>query len=179
MKRNIWIFAVIAIFLLVTLWVNVQGRIDSDLSKTTDKNSVSDRQLLELGKVQLKTILGEPILFSNTQTHLTLINFWATWCPPCQAEIPHLIDLHERYALKGLKIVGISMDDSVALVIPFARSKGMSYEVAMGTDLFLGLFGGVRSIPTTYLINDRYEIVEVITGYNSLSTLERKILKYL
>jgi thiol-disulfide isomerase/thioredoxin len=89
---------------------------------------------------------------------VVLLNFWATWCAPCQVEMPTFVGWQTKYGPQGLQIIGISMDDDPSLVRAAYRKLKLTYPVAMG-DVKLGdLYGGVLGLPITFLI-DRHGVI--------------------
>jgi thiol-disulfide isomerase/thioredoxin len=107
---------------------------------------------------------GNVVSTAALRGKVVLINFWATWCPPCREEIPELIDLANRYK-DGLQVVGISMDDAdAAQVKDFATRMGMNYPVVMGGREIITPYGGVPGLPTTYVINRDGRIVQKHVG---------------
>ena len=83
-----------------------------------------------------------------------VVDFWATWCPPCRAEIPGYIEMQQELGDEGLVIVGVSLDeDGPAVVQQFAEQMGINYEIVMGDRAMVEAFGGVQVIPTTFLID--------------------------
>lgn len=97
---------------------------------------------------------------------VVMLNFWATWCGPCKQEIPDFIELQKEYGDQGFEIVGISLDQpgQEAVVKGFVRQKGMNYDVLFDDGSLAQAYGGVRSIPTTFLINREGEIVSSQVG---------------
>ena len=90
---------------------------------------------------------------------VVLLNFWATWCAPCQVEMPSFVDWQQKYGPRGLQVIGISLDDDPALVRSLNSKLKLNYPVAMG-DVKLGdLYGGVLGLPVTYLI-DRHGMIQ-------------------
>lgn len=110
---------------------------------------------------------------------VVLLNFWATWCAPCQIEIPRFAEWQTRYKAEGLEIIGISMDDDAAPVESLLRKLKVNYPMVMG-DEKLGLqYGGVLGLPVTYLI-DRKGIVRAhYKGEADLNRMEADIRKLL
>lgn len=85
---------------------------------------------------------------------VVLINFWATWCPPCVEEIPILVELQNRYRDQGLIVLGISMDEGPwDAVLEFSRKRHVEYPLRAGNDAISKQFGGVESLPATLLVN--------------------------
>lgn len=87
-----------------------------------------------------------------------LLEFWATWCPPCRKSIPHLNEIHAKYKDRGLMVVGVT-DEPNALIKKFQKDVPMDYAVATDTGGRLNEKMGVSSIPTAFLINKSGEIV--------------------
>ena len=113
--------------------------------------------------LQLKDLDGKEVALSDLKGKVVFVNFWATWCGPCQDEIPTLIDLQNQYASKGFTVVGIAMDEEgKSVVAPFVAKelydvKGqkvhINYPVLLGTDEAGEKFGGILGYPTSFLIS--------------------------
>ena len=105
-------------------------------------------------------------LISTAQLHgkVVLVNFWATWCPPCQEEIPEMMELQKEFQAK-LEIIGVSMDDGPPDgVKQFAQKIGMNYPVVMGSDALSEEYGGVPALPTTYVVDPQGRVVQKHVG---------------
>ncbi len=114
--------------------------------------------------VHLTDLDGQPISSADWRGKVTLVNFWATWCPPCRAEIPELIKLQEKYR-DQLQIVGISEDDAPADVVKaFVTANKMNYRVAMTTPEVEKAFPGVAALPTTYVVDKHGNVVQRHVG---------------
>jgi thiol-disulfide isomerase/thioredoxin len=101
----------------------------------------------------LTTLDGRHITSDDLKGKVVLMNFWATWCPPCRAEIPDLMELQSRYRDK-LVIIGVSEDDPpIDTVTKFVADEKMNYPVAMSTDALRKIFRGVVALPTTFVID--------------------------
>jgi cytochrome c biogenesis protein CcmG/thiol:disulfide interchange protein DsbE len=108
---------------------------------------------------QVKDLNGKPVNTADWKGKAVLLNFWATWCPPCREEIPALIALQKKYEGR-LVIVGVSEDeDSPDAVLKFANRLGINYQVVMSTPEIVGKWGGVEALPTTFLVNSQGRVV--------------------
>jgi cytochrome c biogenesis protein CcmG/thiol:disulfide interchange protein DsbE len=123
----------------------------------------------------------EMLKLSDYRGKVVVVDFWATWCPPCRKGIPDLIELKKKYGDKDFEIIGISLDKisrggkTAQDVVPFIKQYGINYPIVWGTMQTTQLFGGVRAIPTTFFIDKSGKIRDKIEGLASISTLENKI----
>jgi thiol-disulfide isomerase/thioredoxin len=115
---------------------------------------------------------GRPVHSAALKGKVILVNFWATWCPPCRAEIPDLIKLQDKYRDK-LVILGISEDEiPPAEVKAFATNMKMNYAVAMTTPELKKIFRGVSALPTTFVIDPEGKLVRKHVGLLSAPETE-------
>jgi peroxiredoxin len=113
---------------------------------------------------------GKKMTLSELKGKRVVLDFWATWCPPCRREIPHFIQLAKDIPSSDLCIVGISREDEAKLN-GFAQEEGINYPIASAKDL-PAPYSDVRSIPTTFFI-DRHGIIQTVAvGYHDLATLK-------
>jgi thiol-disulfide isomerase/thioredoxin len=107
---------------------------------------------------------GQPISTAAYHGKVVLINFWATWCPPCNEEIPEMITLADKYK-DNLQIIGVSMDDDPPeKVRAFARAHNMNYPIVMGSDKLSEEYGGVDALPTTFVLDTNGRVVQKHMG---------------
>jgi len=113
----------------------------------------------------LKDVNGQTVRLSDYRGKVVLLDFWATWCGPCQIEIPWFMDLERRNKDKGFAVLGVSMDDEGWEVVkPFLAQLGVNYRVVIGNDETSQLYGGVDALPTTFLIDRAGKIAAVHVG---------------
>jgi thiol-disulfide isomerase/thioredoxin len=119
---------------------------------------------------------GKPVKSSDFAGKVVILDFWATWCPPCKAEIPGFIELQEKYRDKGLVIVGVSLDEQgPAVVKPFMQQFKINYPIVMGDEKTAQDFGGVTAIPTTFIIDKAGNIVKKHVGFAPKENFEKEI----
>lgn len=105
-----------------------------------------------------------------------LVNFWATWCPPCLEEIPDLIALHDKYSKTKLAVIGIAMDyRDPKQVTEFADSMFISYPIVLGDANIAAQIGEVQGLPTSYLFNPEGKIVAYQVGALTKAAVEKYI----
>lgn len=104
--------------------------------------------------LELTDLDGNTISLAAFKGRVVIIDFWATWCPPCREAIPDLIDLKKQYGGQGLEVVGISLDDNGARILPrFVHDFGINYPVVIGTEEIASAFGGILGLPTTFIVD--------------------------
>jgi peroxiredoxin len=123
------------------------------------------------GKVtKLAELRGRPVV----------IDFWATWCRPCRASMPHLNAMHDRYRSRGLAVIGLSVDDGDAQYVrEFGDKLGIRFKLALADEKVLADYGPIRSIPTTFFINRSGQIVRRVVGYIDEETLDSYVQEIL
>jgi len=115
---------------------------------------------------------GAMVKAGGYQGKAMLINFFATWCPPCRKEIPSLIQLQKDYGAKGFTVIGISTDQGGAgLVDKFAQKMEINYPVLLSDSETPTAFGGILGIPTSFLVNKEGNVVKRYDGYVDHQTL--------
>ena len=127
-------------------------------------------------ELTLKDLNGRTIRLSKYHGKVVLINFWATWCPPCRAEMPDLIRLQREHAKDGLQIIGITYErESKARVRRFAGRIKVNYPIILGTPEIKGRFSPDEILPLTVVINRDGQVVEVIRGILLRQEFDEKI----
>jgi len=112
------------------------------------------------------SVKGQPLSSESLKGSVVLLDFWATWCPPCRESIPHLAELHRKYGKQGLVIVGMSVDEGgERLVKEYAASHSIPYAIVMASDKIISEYG-VRALPVLYIVDKNGLIREQIMGFS-------------
>lgn len=129
---------------------------------------------------KLKDVEGKVVTSESFKGKVVVVDFWATWCPPCRAEIPGYIELQKKYGKDGLVIVGISLDQKGPSVVkPFMEKFGINYPIVMGDDEISAAFGGMDAIPTTFIIDRAGIIRDRKVGSEPTEDYEKRLLAIL
>jgi peroxiredoxin len=126
----------------------------------------------------LPDINGKVSSLSDYEGKVVILDFWATWCPPCKREIPDFIDLQKQFGSKGVQVVGIGLDEPGKLAA-FARQYGMNYPVLVGNQEIAANYGGIEGIPTTFIIDRSGKIVSSFVGYRPAQVFVDEVKKLL
>ena len=165
------IFLIVAAALALAAYVsilhrrNLAGSLHSDATVTHMRAPEFSLTDLSGNKLDLATYRGKVVL----------LDFWATWCAPCRAEIPRLVDLQNRYRDRGLRIIGISLDDDAKPVAKFYEQFKIDYPVAMGDADLAERYGGILGLPVSFLIGCDGRIYVKHTGETDVSLMEQEI----
>lgn len=115
---------------------------------------------------ELHTLDGQPISLAGLRGQVVLINFWATWCPPCRAEMPGFQRVYEAKRDRGFTVIGLSTDvGGRGTVEKFLAERGITYPVAMASAKVVRDFGGSNMLPTSYLIDRQGRIRHTVRGF--------------
>lgn len=182
--------AVILTFILIVgLGLTLQSCSESDGTETQDSQTVQERssqpetqwgQNTRAPDFTLTDSRGKKISLSDYRGQVVILDFWATWCGPCRMEIPGFVKLRDKYNDKGFEIIGISLDQQGWKVVkPFMKEYKMNYPVVLGNRQIAAAYGGIRAIPTTFIINKEGQVVDKIIDFKPESYFEDAITKLL
>ena len=124
---------------------------------------------------KVKDLDGKDLSLEAAKGKVVLLNFWATWCGPCRAEIPSLIELQNRYKDR-LQIIGMVVDDDDENAIrEFVKSEAINYPVALTTDQVRFAYGGIAALPTVFVINTGGRVVQKHVGLFNPALYETEV----
>ncbi|MEW5814549.1 MAG: TlpA disulfide reductase family protein [Spirochaetota bacterium] len=130
----------------------------------------------------LEALSGKKISLSSLKGKVVLLNFWATWCPPCREEMPSMELLYKKLHKEGLEIVAVDLQEEKKQVQKFAADNGLTFQILLDTTGRVGASYGARSIPTSYIIDKNGIVLAGVVGGRDWHTPEllsmfRELLK--
>lgn len=164
-SKRLIIYGVVA---LALLGLYLAGRRTARKPKPTASGNVAP-------DFTITDIDGKKLALSDYRGKVVLLDFWATWCTPCRAEIPHFVEMQQKYGPQGFQVVGISMDDDAKPVREFAKEYKMNYPVAVGDDKLAESFGGVLGLPVNFIIGCDGRIVKKFVGATQDSAFDKEV----
>lgn len=144
------------------------SKIENSAQVQKDDNKAPDFTLLN--------VAGEKVTLSDYKGKVVILDFWATWCGPCRKGIPDLISIQNDYK-DDVVVIGISLDqqNTKARVPSFVKSMGINYPIVYFNNKVINDFGGVRAIPTTFIIDQKGNIVNKMIGLYPRSAYEEQL----
>ena len=179
MKRNR-----LLLFLgLVLVFIATGIRACSPMKQKAAANEKADPKTFKTAPdVTFKGLDGKEVSLASLKGKVVVVNFWATWCEPCQIEIPWMIEFQKKYADKGFTILGAAMDEEGASVVgPYLQKEkfdvdgqklSINYPIVLGSDEVGDKFGGILGLPTSYVITRDGKIAKHIMGLVNHDDLE-------
>jgi thiol-disulfide isomerase/thioredoxin len=130
--------------------------------------------------IKVVTTSGQPVTLENYKGYVLMIDFFASWCHPCEKSIPNLIDLKNKYGKQGLQVLGLSVDQDKDELVDFITPKKVNYPVALADEELQTKYG-IRSLPLLVLVDKKGNVVDIFLGIadESLKNLEPAINKLL
>jgi thiol-disulfide isomerase/thioredoxin len=162
MKKVLIIISTVVVLIGLTVYLDHATRLPNkpSLSMTTAASTPVSKPAPDL---KLKDLDDKDLALADLKGKVVFVNFWATWCGPCQDEIPSLIEMQNKYAGKGFTVLGIAMDDEgKSVVAPFVAKEKyevngqkllINYPIVIGSDEAADKFGGILGYPTSFLIS--------------------------
>ena len=172
------------IFLVIILALSVNTfSADNNGNKVKYNNTVSNVDIPAVDKAPdfaLKSFDGKTVKLSDYKGKVVIIDFWATWCPPCRKGIPDLISIQDEYK-KDVVIIGISLDGEKTIkdVPGFVKSYAINYPIVYGNEKVVNDYGGIEGIPTAFVVDKKGNIVDKHVGLVQKDTYISKIKELL
>ncbi len=174
--------------MLAILSVNIIGCNKSDDKnlnlkfKNTENTSIAENNINMIDSKDkapdfaLKNLEGRTVKLSDFKGKIVIIDFWATWCPPCRKGIPDLISIQNDYK-KDVVVIGISLDGEKTIkdVPGFSKNYGINYPVVYGGEKVVADYGGIQGIPTTFVIDKEGYIIDHHVGLVPMEVYVNKI----
>jgi cytochrome c biogenesis protein CcmG/thiol:disulfide interchange protein DsbE len=110
---------------------------------------------------------------------VVLLTYWATWCAPCQMEIPRFVDWQRTLGPRGFEVIAVSMDDDAGPVTQLMKRRNVNYPVVMGDARLAKLYGGILGLPVNFLIDRKGTVQAVWQGESNLESMHARILEML
>jgi thiol-disulfide isomerase/thioredoxin len=166
--RNIPVIKKINLFLVLTIvLIFTTGITDFCYAESNTPDKKITKKGKKLPKFSLKSaITGKTVRANDFEGKILLINFFATWCPPCRMEIPSLIELQRHYKPKGFSVIGMSVDQGGPRIVKrMGKRMGVNYPFLMANSKLTRDFGGVVGIPVSFLVDRQGYVVKSYNGY--------------
>jgi thiol-disulfide isomerase/thioredoxin len=145
---------------------------------TGELKSAGQRKLAP--NFSLKDADGNAVNLTDYRGKVVLVNFWATWCGPCEAEIPWFIEFEKKYKDQGFAVLGVSMDDDGwKSVRPYVASHKINYRIMIGSEVVSQQFGEIDSLPTSFMLDREGRIASNHVGLVDKVDYQNEIVKLL
>src|SRR5665811_2003464 len=143
-------------------------------------NLKSETQRKQAPNFSLKDANGNPVNLSDYRGKVVLVNFWATWCGPCEIEIPWFVEFEQKYRDQGFAVLGLSMDDDGwKAVRPYIASHKINYRVMIASEVVSQQFGDIEALPTSFVLDRQGRIATNHVGLVDKRDYQNEILKLL
>jgi thiol-disulfide isomerase/thioredoxin len=184
MKKVLLIIGTVAVLIGVTVYADKATRLKprSSIDSAARMATAIDKPAPE---VTFKDLNGKEVPLSQYKGKVVLVNFWATWCEPCQVEIPWLIEMQEKYSSRGFTVLGVDVDDEGNNTVSAYTAKErfnvngqklpMNYPILRGDDAVADKFGGLLGYPTTFVISRDGKIVKKTQGLIDYEEISKAI----
>jgi len=158
----------------IMLWMLVAGAVAYRVLPAQPIGHVTEEGTAPAFSV--RTLEGGKVKLADLRGQIVLVNFWATWCPPCRLEMPGFQAVYDDYHARGFTVVGLSTDvGSPRAVEDFVRARGITYPVAMASQELQRRYGGIEALPQSFLLDGRGRVRKRVVGIFSEATLRRTV----
>jgi thiol-disulfide isomerase/thioredoxin len=187
MKKTLLVVVTVVALMIGTYFADKATRVKAKTSEPGNVVMKADNPKADLmePELTLKDLEGKSVSLSDYKGKVVLVNFWATWCEPCQVEIPWLIEMQQKYGPKGFVILGIALDEEgKSVVAPYVAKERfdvngqkfpMIYPILIGNDDAADKFGGLFGYPTSILISRDGKQIKRVTGMISPDEMNKAV----
>ena len=162
-RKIVWLGLMAALLALGVAWISV-SRVPDEEALARNERPPAPQAGFAAPDFTLETRDGETINLADLRGQVVLLNFWATWCPPCRAEMPAIQDVYDGYRDRGLTVLAVDVGEGDAQVAPFADERGLTFPILMDGDGAVSRRYQVRAMPSTFFIDQAGIIREVTLG---------------
>jgi peroxiredoxin len=156
-----WRAMMAALLVLGITWIAV-SRVPTEQAMARSQRPPSPQAGFAAPDFTLETPDGETVSLADLRGQVVLVNFWATWCPPCRAEMPAIQQMYERYRDQGFTVLAVDMQETDAQVAAFVDEMGLTFPILMDRDGSVSARYQVKALPSTFFI-DREGIIQNVT----------------
>jgi len=155
----------------------------NETANSSDESTTSETNKTENSKADaynndftLKDLSGKEVSLSDFAGNIVVLNFWATWCPPCKAEIPDFIEVYNAYKDKGVSFIGVSLDEDFNALVNFVSDYQINYVIVHDPNSAVSNYWGIDAIPATFFLDEEGKVIDSVVGQmpkeNLVSTIE-------
>ncbi len=174
-QRQYFAIGVFLVLVGIVLFVVLQGDGTKTAASATDFSVVPAEVNYPAPQLALENVNGETESLADFSGQVLLLNNWATWCPPCKAEMPTLKKFHDAHSAEGFTIIAVEAGDGKEEVLQFANSLGLTFPIWLDPDgAALNAFKN-GSLPNSYVIDRSGTVRYAWTGEISLAMLEKYV----
>lgn len=181
MKKALLTIGTVAVLIGVTVYADRVTRVSVKPAAVRTDAAIGKPE----PEVTFQDLNGKNVPLGHYKGKVVLVNFWATWCEPCQLEIPWLIEMQQKYASRGFTVLGVDVDDESNKTVSAYADKErfnvngqtllMNYPVLRGDDAVADKFGGLLGYPTTFVISRDGKIVKKVQGLIDFEEISKVI----
>jgi peroxiredoxin len=176
-----WLVVALLVGVGLSLFTPVPERVSAWLSRDRDAQGTTGGCAANAPAANLnftlKDMSGKDVKLAELKGKVVLLNFWATWCPPCKLEIPWFVEFQEKYKSRGFQVVGVSVDDPPSALPPFAQQYKVNYPLLVGQERedLQNAYGPIFGIPITVIIGRDGKVCKKHIGPVSKEQFESEI----
>jgi peroxiredoxin len=162
-SKNTWRLLMALLLVLGVAWIAL-SRVPGQEAKARSSRPPAPQAGFAAPEFTLETHEGDIVSLADLRGQVVLVNFWATWCPPCRAEMPAIQQVYETYQEEGFTVLAVDVQENEAQVAAFARESGLSFPILLDRDGSVSARYQVRAMPSTFFVDQDGVIQEVTLG---------------